>query len=63
MVRKVILLFNTVRHLKARQVFYRIYYHFKKIHLLQQEVGGELALLNEFNRKFKIEEQFNKYIK
>ena len=48
MVRKVILLFNTVRHLKARQVFYRIYYHFKKIHLLQQEVGGELALLNEF---------------
>ncbi len=49
MLNKFILLFNTVRYLKAKQVFYRIYYRYRKVQLLKQEEASKLILSSEFN--------------
>ena len=48
MLKKAILLFHTVKHLKVRQVYYRAYYRIKKIKSTVGRLEEESALLNEY---------------
>ena len=48
MLRKTILFFYTVKHLKIRQVCYRAYYRIKKIRSIVGRLEKESALLNEY---------------